>query len=87
MDSDEPYSTILLLGLLGLCPCVATGVKNLYETYIRNDKHHYPSNWLDAPFHRESLHALILSKHLFGEGMLKHYLYIYSDDCKIIVAK
>jgi hypothetical protein len=33
------------------------------------------------------LHALILSKHLFGEGMLKHYLYIYSDNCKIIVAK
>ena len=26
---------------LGMCPCVATTVKNQYKTYIQNDKHHY----------------------------------------------
>jgi hypothetical protein len=27
--------------VIGMCPCVATEVKDLYETLIRNNKHHY----------------------------------------------
>jgi hypothetical protein len=27
--------------VIGMCPCVATEVKDLYETLIQNDKHHY----------------------------------------------
>jgi hypothetical protein len=30
-----------LLYVIDMCPCVATEVKDLYETLIRNAKHHY----------------------------------------------
>jgi hypothetical protein len=29
------------LYVIDMCPCVATEVKDLYVTLIRNDKHHY----------------------------------------------
>jgi hypothetical protein len=39
--ATEPYNNTITIYIIGMFPCVATEVKHLYETLIRNDKHHY----------------------------------------------
>jgi hypothetical protein len=39
--ATEPYNNTITIYIIGIFPCVATEVKHLYETLIRNNKHHY----------------------------------------------
>jgi hypothetical protein len=44
--ATEPYNNMITYVhmcyiVIDMCPCVASEVKDLYKTLIRNDKHHY----------------------------------------------
>jgi serine/threonine-protein kinase RIO1 len=76
--TESNYNTITYMSLLyviDMCPCVATEVKDSYETLIRNDKHHYNMQNPCGKHYQYHTNQLILFSDID-----KSLLYVCRDD-------